>query len=232
MPDILIQCPECSREYKVSEYAMVDSMTCVTCGATLARSSDDNFPDAGSLRLKGRSVPPNLPGVAPALPDVPDALVIAGGPVVCAAPTVDVHQTEEVKDSNPRLSYLVGMLVVGVLLGFQYFSSELDSYLNYYLWLRNGLAAISYGLVVLLAFQDHWGPGLLSVMIPPYTLLYTASSVESNVLRGVFFGMVVVFSAELYFLTDHSAMLAAGEGISLLIEKTDALIVKASESPI
>ena len=64
MPDILIQCPECSREYKVSEYATVDNMTCVTCGAHLARPSRVPDPSAGQLRLKSNLMPPCLPGVA------------------------------------------------------------------------------------------------------------------------------------------------------------------------
>lgn len=232
MPDILIQCPECSREYKVSEYASVDSMRCVTCGAGLARPSEGELAVASQLRLRGHMTPPKLPGLAPALPDVPDALAIAGGPVVCAAPQVDIHRTEEVRSQPAWVSYLVGLLVLGVLIGFQYFSSQLDSYLTYYLWLRNGLAALSYGLVVLLAFQDHWGPGLISLVIPPYTLLYTASSVESGILRGLFYGMIVVFVAEVYFLPDNAAILAAGDAVNELIETVDGLIVKASDSPI
>ena len=108
----------------------------------------------------------------------------------------------------------------------------MDSYLSYYVWLRNGLAAISYGLVVLLAFQDHWGPGLLSVCIPPYALLYTASSIESGVLRGLFFGIILVFAAEVHFLPEQAAMLAAGDAVNHLISNIDSLIVKASDSPI
>lgn len=234
MPDILIQCPECSREYKVSEYASVDSMTCITCGAQLARPAEAPQCESDRLRLKGHMTPPSLPGVglAPALPDVPDALAIAGGPVVCAAPHVDVHLTDDVKDPPRWLAPLVGALVLGVLIGFQYFSSQLESYFTYYVWLRNGLALAGYGLVVLLAFQDHWGPGFLCLLIPPYSFMYTASSVESGILRGVFFGMVLVFAAEVYFLPDHAALLSAGEMVGGLIQNVDGLILKASESPI
>ena len=232
MPDILIQCPECSREYKVSEYATVDNMKCVTCGAGLSRPSAGYDSGLAPLRLKGAGRPPKLAGVVPALPDVPDALAIAGGPVVYAAPMVNVHHTEEVQDARRWVAYVVALFVLGALVGFQYYSKQLESYLTYYIWARNGLAIGSYGLVVLLAFQDHFGPGLVCLFIPPYALFYTATSIESGILRGVFYGMMLVMVAEVYFLPDHSALLAVAELVNALIRDVDGLILKASESPI
>lgn len=232
MPDILIQCPECSREYKVSEYATVDNMTCVTCGAGLARPSAAKDSGTGPLRLKSNLMPPSLPGVESVAAGVPDALAIAGGPTIYAAPQVDVHQVEEVKSTPHWIAYVVGALVLAILVGFQYYADRFGSYLTYYLWIRNGLAAASYGFVVLLAFQDHWGPGLVNLLIPPYALLYTASSIESGILRGAFYAMVAVFAAEVHFMPDESGLLALGGAVTGLIENVDALIVKASDSPV
>lgn len=232
MPDILIQCPECSREYKVSEYATVDNMMCMTCGAQLSRPSRLPGLAGAALRVKRAGRGGGLGAVAPALPDVPDALAIAGGPVVCPAPVVQVHRGEKVREQPRWLSLTVALLVLGALVAFQYFADRLDDYVTYYVWVRSGLALVAYGLVVMLAFQDHLGYGALCLVIPPYSLFYTAASVESGVLRGVFYAMVVAALTEVYFLPDHSALLAAGQVVNELIRDIDGLILKASESPI
>ena len=232
MPDILIQCPECSREFKISEYATLENMKCATCGAILSRPESAQRTREPSLRLKRGGRPPRLPGVAPTLPDVPDALAIAGGPVVYAAPMVDVHQTEEIRDAPRWVSWAVALLVVGTLIGFQYFSQRLESYLAYYMWARSGLALAAYAMVVVLAFKDHVGPGLICLFLPPYALVYSASSVESGLLRGILYGMVIVLIAEVYFLPEHAALLAAADLVDRMIDNVDGLIIKASESPI
>ena len=230
MPDILIQCPDCSREYKVSEYATVNKMTCITCGAGLSRRPDNS---AQSNHLRVKSPTRTCTNQAVTRNNVPDELMIAGeGPVVYAAPKINVHVSRKVSAPPRWVAWAVGALILAALIGFQYFSDHLDSYLTYYVWARNILGSAVYTLVVLLAFQDHLGQGALSLFIPPYTLLYTSSSVESGILRGAFYGIVIVLISEIYFLSDESLLLAFGQWLSEVIDHVDGLIIKAGESPI
>ena len=230
MPDILIQCPDCSREYEVSEYATVDKMTCITCGASLIRPSN-NSAQPNHLRVKSSTG--SYTNEAATRTIVPNELMTTrGGPVVYAAPQVNVHVSQEVSAPPRWVAWVVGTLVLAALIGFQYFFSQLDSYLTYYIWVRNLLGIAAYTLVVLLAFQDHLGPGALCLFIPPYTLLYTSSSVKSGIVRGVFYGMVIVFLSEIYFLPNQSLLLAFGDWLSEIIGQVDGLIKKAGESPL
>lgn len=214
----------------MSEYATVDKMTCMTCGANLCRPSN-NTTQPNHLRVKSANGAYTNQGTA--RNSHPDGLTMAGGgPVVYAAPQVNVHASEEVSAPPRWVAWVVGALVLAALIGFQYLSDQLDSYLTYYIWVRNLLGIAAYTFVVLLAFQDHLGPGALCLFIPPYTLLYTSSSVESGILRGAFYGMVIVFISEIYFLPDESLMLTFGHWLNEVIGDVDSLIIKAGESPI
>ena len=214
----------------MSEYATVDKMTCMTCGANLCRPATSPT-QPNHLRVK--SANGDCTNQAAARNSLPDELALGGGgPVVYAAPQVNVHASEEVSAPPRWVAWVVGALVLAALIGFQYLSDQLDSYLTYYIWVRNLIGIAAYTLVVLLAFQDHVGPGALCLFIPPYTLLYTSSSVESGILRGAFYGIVIVFITEIYFLPEESLMLAFGYWLNEVIDDVDHLIIKAGESPI
>jgi hypothetical protein len=229
MPDIAIKCSECDREYRVSEYATVDGMNCLTCGAGLQMPDSA---DSSDLRLQqGRRSASPLPhsSVSPPKEDEGVVPVIASIHAMKQAGLKDEGKGREFPKWVP---YAIALLVMGAFIGFQWKADEFGQYQTIYEWSRNIVALGSWLLVVLVAFQDGLGPGALCLFIPPYSLFYTMACVESALLRGVFYGILVSMVVETYLLQDHSIVLAMGTGMNAFIDHVDALMVKASDSPI
>ncbi len=231
MPDVIIDCPECGREYKVSEYATVDGMTCLTCGAGLSMPEFERTTDG--LKLKKQETLSKTPRMMPATPQpgVPMAatMVPSSEPGDHPVPMGSIHEEVEIKELPKWMSIVVAVLLIGLFVGFQYKADDFDQFLSVYIWARSIFAAAAFILVVLIAYQDALAPGTMCLFIPPYTLFYTASSVESSLLRGLYFGMVVVLLTEIFFLPDESIVLAGGVMFGNMVEYVDGLIVAASD---
>jgi hypothetical protein len=228
MPDIIIPCRECGREHKISEYAIRQDMSCLTCGAELSKPSQA---PAMGLRLataSGPAVPPPLrKGERPTLPQH-----VAASPGESTVPTIQTRpEVPESKESPHWLWLLVALTVGGLLVGFQYKADAWSEYLMMYEWTRTGVVSLAYLLVLLIAFQDGPGPGLLCLVIPPYSVIYAMTSVESRLLQGVFFGALVGLFAEVYFLPDHSILLAAMQEFEQVVAWGDSMLSAASGSP-
>lgn len=233
MPDITIPCPECGREYRLSEYATVDGISCLTCGATLQKPK--HCQGTGGLKLKSLQeyLPPPLP--APAGPALATAGVAPAAIVESTdhpVPHMDIHKEEPTRETPKWPSLVVAAAVLAALVGFQYFADRLDAYYVAYEWSRNLLIVGSYLMVVVVAFQDGLGPGALCLVIPPYTVFYATASVESAVIRGLFYGTVLALVAEVYFLPETSLAMVSGTVFSELVSWVDGLIVTASKPPI
>ena len=220
MPDITVTCPDCGREYQISEYATIEGLACHTCGASLSRP---HMEAQQGLQLR-KETPYTVPAAA--------APADAGGPVVHPAPVVAVHHEEVVKESPKWLPWFVLLVVAGIFIGFQYKAEQFGTYTVYYTWGRNILTLLAYASVVLVAFQDSLGPGALCLLLPPYMLVYAGSSVESGVLRGLLFGITLTLVAETFLFPEQSLFVAMGGNMSELIDTVDGLIVKASDSPL
>lgn len=232
MPDITITCPECGREYRLSEYAKVEGISCLTCGAILRKPRYEQ--GTGGLKLKslGSILPPPVPASGAAvMAAVAIATPVAEAPASHPVPHHDIHHEGEAHDSPKWLSVVIATLVLAAFAGFQYFAKDLAQYETAYFWARNLLAAGSYLLVVMLAFQDGLGPGALCVVIPPYSLFYASSSIESAWVRGIFFGTVLAMVTEVYFIPDTSLVMAGGQAFQQMVAWVDGLMVSASESP-
>lgn len=238
MPDIIIECPECHRDYTVSEYATLDGMTCVTCSAPL--SMPESTGGTTNLRVRSARDAPGISMVAPSTPAAPPPMPESGeGQAVPVVASIQaMTQAGLVPEGSNRVlpKWIAGVIALAVIVAFVSFQWKADdlssSMLTYYEWGRNGLALGAWLVVVLVAFQDGLGPGVLCLVLPPYSLFYVMACVESHVLRGVFYGILISLCAETYLLQDHSIVLAAGVGLKDFIEHVDGLIVRASESPI
>lgn len=143
--------------------------------------------------------------------------------------SIDVHAGKAEESKNRAwVATVVFAAVTLVFVGLQWKFDTLGAFQNYYLWGRIALALGVYLMVALVAFQDSAGTGSMCLFLPPYTVMYTSSNIESNVLRGAFFAVLVGLCTEVYFIRDQALATAMGSSISGLIQNVDNLIVRAS----
>ena len=224
MPDITISCSECAREYRISEYATVDGLSCRTCGAKMRKSSHEKD---SALSLRSKSSSQMLSDWHPGDDDQS-----ASGPVVHPAPIVSTHHVEKVAHAPRWLAGIVMLIVAGVLIVFQYKADMFQGYLSEYAVARNVVIAAAYLFVVLAAFREHIGPGAVCLFFPPYALVYSMTSVESWLLRGVLYGMVIGLITETYLLPNDALFMNASREMNSFIDSVDIMMVRASDSPI
>jgi hypothetical protein len=224
MPDVTISCSECAREYKISEYASVEGLACRTCGAKMSKPTHEKD---STLALRSSSSSQMLSDWHP-----DDDDQTASGPVVHPAPPVSTHHVEKVPHAPKWLAGIVMLIVAGILIGFQYKADLFQSYMGEYAIARNVVAAAAYLFVVLAAFQEHIGPGAGCLLFPPYAIVYSMTSVESWLLRGVLYGMVIGLVTETYLLPDDALFMSASKEMNSFIDSVDTMMVRASDSPI
>lgn len=228
MPDIIITCGECGREHKISEYAVMNHMACLTCGAELMKPEHVRSSGLRLASATGPAVPPPLAGDGVSLLSS-EAMT----PPVRMTAAALRGQAEERPQEAPRgLALGIAAVVALLLVGFQYQADAWSHHLALYEWIRTGVLVGSYLLVVMMAFQDGLGMGALCLVIPPYALLYAIMAVESALLRGIFYGAVAGIAAEVYFLADHSLVMALGETFGGIVTWGDSLINSAANSPL
>ena len=230
MADILIQCIECSREYHVSEYASGTDLTCGTCGAELILPGRES--NTGGLKLRPNSETQSF-AFHPPTHGIPAP---ADGPATRSASYAgtEIIHDHEVVLNHPRhwVSWIIAAITIAAFVGFQYRAGDLSQYMDHYLWSRNVFALFTYLMVVVVAFQDNLGPGALCLLVPPYMLYYTLSSIESSVLRGLFHGALVVLVVEMILIPEHSVIIGVGDALGGVIQDVDGLIKSASDKPI
>lgn len=230
MPDVIVTCRECGAERTISEYAAIDRLTCLICRAPLEKPANAGKGNGLGLR---RPPDPKAPPVPLTNADPPkaeaDPLAVVEEITGNRLQDIDVHagRAEESKNRN-WIATLAFMVVALLLVGFQFKHEALSAYTNVYLWTRGLLAAGVYLLVVLVAFQDSLGSGSLCLFVPPYAVVYAGASVESHVLRGAFFAVLLALCTEVYFIRDQSMAMALAHNLNGLIETVDSLIVRAS----
>ena len=224
MPDITISCSECAREYRISEYATVDGLSCRTCGAKMRKPSHEKN---SALSLRSKSSSQMLSDWHPGDDDQS-----ASGPGVHPAPIVSTHHVDKVAHAPRWLAGIVMLIVAGVLIVFQYKADMFQGYLSEYAVARNVVIAAAYLFVVLAAFKEHIGPGAVCLFFPPYALVYSMTSVESWLLRGVLYGMVIGLITETYLLPNDALFMNASREMNSFIASVDTMMVRASDSPI
>jgi hypothetical protein len=218
MPDITIVCKECGREHKISEYAKIEKMNCAGCSQPLEMPRKA----AAQAGISVRQGPPKVPDK---MPDAPKVVVESD-----TVSTSKVHD-KEVELSKPPLWQAVVCFgaVAGIMGYFLMHWQQYQGYLQYYLWARNILALGTIVLILVIAYHDAIGHGAVCLVFPPYMLWYAWTRLESYALRGLFFGIIAVLAAEVYYMPEYSVGLKIQEIAGNLVTTVDGLIERAAE---
>lgn len=230
MADIVIKCPGCGTESKVSQYAAAENVSCPSCKRRLELPKSE----AGRRKLEMRRLRAEEHGTLTGTAEQVVADVAGRG--------IEARQVEEVLDNVHRArqkvespkaiwGWLVFILVAGALVGWQYLGSNEPRLLAQYPMARIAALALSTLMVLLVAFQDSTFQGLLCLFAPLYILYYAFVRMEYYVIRGIFLAVVLALGTELYFMRDDAlfthAQIAANKGI----ENVSRLISRASDAP-
>ena len=220
MPDITVVCRQCGREHKISEYAKIETLNCAECKAPL------ELPPKTAVR-SGISVAPPKPKAPEKTTDALRAIKKAQSDTVS---TSSVHDKEVELSKPPLWQAILGFAAVAGVLGyFLMHWQEYQGYLQYYIWARNILFLGSSLLLLVIAYHDAIGHGAVCVVFPPYMLWYAWTRLESYALRGVFFGIIAVLFAEIYYLPEYAIYTHVQHFLGELIQTVDGLIERAAE---
>jgi len=230
MADILVKCGACGAEIKVSEYA-AGGVTCTSCGATLNLPSNSKT----SARLQVRKIDSHqratLTDRAPATTAAEDrdrARSAAKAEEVLEG----VHKIRErVKKPRAIWGWLLFLLLGAALIGAQYVIKENAQVAQYYPITRDVAAAIVSILVIVVAFQDGTGQGLLCLLLPFYILYYAFVRLDSYWIRGLFAAVYLALGTELYFMPSEARIVNLQKEMNQRIESVNKLMQRASEPP-
>lgn len=230
MADILVKCNGCGVENKVSEYASSGAVVCASCGAQL------NVPagkTASRLQVRKidahqRSTLTDREPVTTASEDQSRARDAARSADVLKG----VHKIrEKVKKPHSIWGWLLFLALAGVLIGAQYVMKDYPEVAKYYPLTRDISVAIASLLVILVAFQDGTGQGLLSLFVPFYILYYAFVRLDSYWIRGLFAAVYLALGTELYFMPSEARIVTLQKEINTRIDSVGGLMKRASEPP-
>ena len=212
MADITLVCPGCGQPVTLSEYVEVAS-PCPKCGHLLD---------------------PQAPRVASAKPDKPrlasmqgrDSLV-SSGHVEAPAPAFDrtvlPSVTRRKRSQNLSavqlwlhyiFSWLFFLALLGGLLYWQWEGQHNPQVLSAYKAARWWLAAGAWLAIVIPAFQENWAQGVLSCLIPPYTIYYALNRLDHFYLRGFYVAVMLMLAAEFCFLPGQTVLHIAQDALA------------------
>jgi hypothetical protein len=223
MPDITIVCRECGREHKVSEYAKVESLKCAGCKAPLQLPQKEAPP-------RGISVAQPKPKAPETMPDAPKAVQAVHKAQGDTVATSSVHDKEVELTKPPWWHAVVCFALVAGLGGyFLTHVNQYQNYLQYYVWARNILFLGTILLVLVIAYHDSMWFTAVSIVFPPYMLWYAWTRLESFALKGLFFGIIAVLVAEVYYLRDYAIATHVQQFLGEVVVTVDDLIERAAE---
>lgn len=217
MPDITIVCRECGREHKISEYAKIEKLNCAGCNAP--------------LEMPGRKAPERSITVAQPKPKVPEKMPDA--PKVVQSDTVATSSVHDIEVEITRPPWWQAVLcfaaVAGILGYYLMHWQQYEGYLQYYIWARNILGLGTTILIMVIAYHDAIGHGAVCLVFPPYMLWYAWTRLESYALRGLFFGVVAVLFAEIYYMPEYAVAIHLQEFLGGVVSTVDGLIERAAD---
>lgn len=100
--------------------------------------------------------------------------------------------------------------------------------LEYFKWFRLAFLAVFMCVLVGTAFQQSPAHGVACVLCPPYTIVYALIFLDSPALRGLIYGIVAWFGAEVYYMNPHSFLTACRHTSNELIADVNGLIERSS----
>lgn len=219
MADLQVVCPSCSTDNLFSEYSDPKSRLCRKCGQKL-----------------GDSPVQPLPGVTPEPPAelkfqvTPQRATVGVPDVPTAGRSEPVYEASRIRGSSPVLGFLVFLLLSALLIAPQ--AGFLPEAMPYYMLARYGVVAVAFLLVVAEGFRFSAFAGFFCLLIPPYTLFFAGTRMESHWRKGVFFAMVAMMAAEMFFIPRDAMLQEAGAWVNQRIDAVSRGIQRAGEAPI
>lgn len=219
MADLQVVCPSCSTDNLFSEYSEPEARMCRKCGQALGQSTGE--PAMGEAvapqeELKFQVTPRRAQAGAH---DVPTA-----------GRSVPVYSARKVRGSSPVLGILVFLALSALLIAPQ--AGYLPKAMPNYLLARYGVVAVAFLLVVAEAFRFSAFAGFFCLLLPPYTVFFAGTRVESHWRKGVFFAMVAMMAAELYFIPRDAMLNEWGAWVNQRIDAVGRGIQRAGDAPI
>jgi transcription initiation factor TFIIIB Brf1 subunit/transcription initiation factor TFIIB len=230
--DIILKCPKCGKENKVSEYAVQGSVVCASCQAPLDIPAAEK-----AMRLQVRKIAHHqretLTGKESVTRD--DVVTRESKAQETAGVLGEVHKARtKVKTPNFVWALIPFLVLTAGLLGAQYmikFHPEQGGWMHKFVLGRSITYGLVYLLVLLAAFEDSVGQGALCLFIPPYTLYYVFVRLEAYWLRGCFFAMCLSVFAEVYFVPKQAIFTIGQAHFDNFVETVNNLVQRAGEPP-
>ncbi len=221
MADIDYHCPQCGRARKLSQYADPRGIMCPDCNVpyvagatgqaagTITNAAPPGPPERPALKLKHRKSeappadpePPAARGKRKAAKHKPAKQQTTTLPddVAEAAETTDDEQpvqrayvtTERRPASHVWIGWLLFAAIGGSMWGLRYgnwFSGEAAGWLSAYGWI---VVVAFHVLIVLKAMSDNMLQGILTLLVPGYSLYYIFVVSDDFIMRAVFAGLLV-----------------------------------------
>ena len=230
MADIVLTCPECGRENKVSEYASPETRVCASCRHALQIPEQEKKSARLQMRRIENHQAETLTGGTADY--ILEEKVRRDSAVAAAEVLGGVHKVrEKVKRPHAFWGYLTFLIAAGILIGLQYLMKQRPDLIQTYEFARAGISAIGAILLLIVAFRDSTIQGLLCLFVLPYAIYYAVVRLESYWIRGVFMGVIIALCAELYFMSSQAFVARAQQNTAVFIENVGGLINQASERP-
>jgi len=232
MSDIRVSCAKCSQKYDLPEDTDGVEINCLKCGAPLTLDTQNPEPlqsakevkGGSSLSLANRKANDTLNGEE----EIRDVVL----EVTSVDKVMETSRSAQRSESPVLLAIPALLVVAGAMIFFQYRSDVWSEYTLHYEFARNILLVGIWLLLVLEAWRDSVGKGALSLLFPPFVILYALRETESGLLRGAFFGVLLGLCTEAFLIPDAAILQALGPAAQGMVDQVDSWIQLASKEPV
>jgi len=183
---ITLRCPDCRKDVTIAADAHADACVCFFCGKKLPRETQASTRPSRKLALRAGSEAE--PGVQS----------LEGEPPPAAQPSAEslrYKSDHDKRDSEGRLGRMSGWIVFLLFapaMGFARYGGVVpDHYIQYsrdYAWM---VLLVFHFIVTIRAFTDSVFSGILSLLVPGYSLYYLMVVSDEFILRGIVAGSLL-----------------------------------------
>lgn len=183
MADVRIKCAKCGKEMMVSEYVSADALGDCACGAKLVMPKITQ-PKRRSTTVRYARDPATIEAET-------------SRPRFRARRSSTLVRIGNWRLSEYGMSWLVFLLLAGALSYVRYSDVLSQASLKTYTFWGLIAMALFHGVVIIDAFYNEFFEGLLSFLIPPYSLYYLYFKSDSFALRAIVGGLAIAFGLDM-----------------------------------
>ena len=183
MADVRIKCAKCGKEMMVSEYVSSDALGDCSCGAKLL------MPQIPKKKQN--------PTTVRYARDPATIEAEANRPRFRARRSSTLVRLGSWRISEYGMSWLIFLLLASVLSYFRYSDALAKTSLETYTFWGMVAMGLFHMVVIVDAFYNEFFEGLVSLMIPPYSLYYLYFKSDSFALRAIVGGLAVAFGLDM-----------------------------------